>query len=219
MFLTDRGKELYVKVPGLSGRRFYQEPFEVVQQKEEYKIVMTQGSIEISPPLLEQNKKDTFVALHLLETDLDVRCPIQIVSAGHSKAIIGIKSRATLNSLTPDMTLLSNISRRIRSMGFFIFTLDSDIDEILTHARMFAPAIGIQEDHVTGNGNGPLGAYLVHNGIVGADNGSFTFLGKQGEAIGRPGLVEVSVDVVAGQPKMVRITGDAVINFKTEMLI
>jgi PhzF family phenazine biosynthesis protein len=194
-------------------------PVEVVQQKEDYKIVMTQGSIEISPPLLEQNKKDILAALNLLESDLDVRCPIQIVSAGHSKVIIGIRSRATLNSLTPDMTLLSNISRAIRSMGFFIFTLDSDIDEILTHARMFAPAIGIQEDPVTGNGNGPLGAYLVHNGIVGADNGSFTFLGKQGEAIGRPGLVEVTVDVVAGQPKMVRITGDAVINFKTEMLI
>ncbi len=194
-------------------------PVEVVQHRDDYKIVMTQGAIEISPPLPDQKKKEILAALNLLDTDLDERCPIQIVSAGHSKVIIGIKSRATLNSLAPDMSLLANISRAIKSKGYFIFTLDSADDSILSHARMFAPAIGIDEDPVTGNGNGPLGAYLVHNRIIDAPNGSVTFIGKQGEAIGRPGLVEVTVDVVAGKPKMVRITGDAVINFKTEMII
>ena len=36
---------------------------------------------------------------------------------------------------------------------------------------MFAPAIGIPEDPVTGNGHGPLGAYLVRHGIVPAPAG------------------------------------------------
>ncbi|GMQ62139.1 hypothetical protein AN2V17_13700 [Vallitalea sp. AN17-2] len=31
---------------------------------------------------------------------------------------------------------------------------------------MFAPAIGINEDPVTGNANGPLGAYIVHHKLV-----------------------------------------------------
>ncbi len=104
-------------------------------------------------------------------------------------------------------------------MGFFIFTLDSNEEGILTHGRMFAPAIGIAEDPVTGNGNGPLGAYLVHNRIVETTDDALVFLGKQGEAIGRPGIVEVTVEINNGKPSKVKIAGDATIFFKTEIQI
>ena len=82
---------------------------------------------------------------------------------------------------------------------------------------MFAPAIGIPEDPVTGNANGPLGAYLVHNNFFEAQEGSVSFKGKQGEAIGRPGIVTVTVEVKGGKPVKVQISGDATIAFKTEM--
>jgi len=53
------------------------------------------------------------------------------------------------------------------------------------------PAIGINENPVTGNGNGPLGAYLVHHGLVSHDN----------------------------RPVQTRVGGQAVMVFKTAILI
>jgi PhzF family phenazine biosynthesis protein len=131
--------------------------------------------------------------------------------------MIGIKSREKLNSLTPDLSRLVNLSRTISCNGYFVFTLDSDNEDILTHGRMFAPAIGIPEDPVTGNANGPLGAYLVHHNILRESNGSVTFKAKQGEAMGRPGIVTVAVEVKDGKPTKVQVGGYAVVAFKTEI--
>ena len=44
-------------------------------------------------------------------------------------------------------------------------------------------------------------------------------MGKQGEAIGRPGIVTVIVEVKDGKPFKVKVGGDATIAFKTEMEI
>lgn len=143
----------------------------------------------------------------------------QIASTGHSKVMIGIKKRGRLNELQPDLIGLTNISKKIGCNGYFVFTFDSDDNDILTHGRMFAPAIGIPEDPVTGNANGPLGGYLVHHNILEAPDGSITFKGKQGEAIGRPGIITVTVAVKDGRPFKVQVGGDATIAFKTEMEI
>jgi PhzF family phenazine biosynthesis protein len=192
-------------------------PVDIVKEDSEYRIVMTQGSFEISPPITDKTRNDIINALNLSDTDLDNRCPIQIASTGHSKVMVGIKSREKLNSLTPDLTRLTNISKTIGCNGHFVFTFDSDDEEILTHGRMFAPAIGIPEDPVTGNANGPLGAYLVHHKILEASGGLVTFKGKQGEAIGRPGIVTVTVEVKDGKPSKVQVGGYAVVAFKTEI--
>ncbi len=42
-------------------------------------------------------------------------------------------------------------------------------------------------------------------------------MAQQGEAIGRAGIVEVSVDINDGKPEKVRVGGRAVIIFKTEI--
>jgi PhzF family phenazine biosynthesis protein len=131
--------------------------------------------------------------------------------------MIGIKSRDVLNSLVPDLTKLLNISKDVGSNGFFVFTLDSDDCDILSHGRMFAPAIGIAEDPVTGNANGPLGAYLIHNTILKPSGASVTFKAKQGEAISRPGVVTVTVELKNGKPIKVQVGGSAVVAFKTQM--
>ena len=83
---------------------------------------------------------------------------------------------------------------------------------------MFAPAIGISEDPVTGNANGPLGAYLVHFNIL-QDNSSnsFDFDIIQGEAIKRDGTMHVHVEKEQNEPKAVQITGNAVVAFSTEI--
>lgn len=67
------------------------------------------------------------------------------------------------------------------------------------------------------NAEGSLGAYLVHHNIVKHDNSVFNFKAKQGEAIGRTGIIEVDVKIENQQPIEVTVSGRAVIVFKTEM--
>jgi PhzF family phenazine biosynthesis protein len=100
-----------------------------------------------------------------------------------------------------------------------VFTFDSDNKNILTYGRMFAPAIGITEDPVTGNANGPLGGYLIQNGIVDFKDKLFEFNGRQGEQIDRLGVVKVRVKIENKKPSMIQIKGDATVIFKTEIEI
>jgi PhzF family phenazine biosynthesis protein len=192
-------------------------PVEIIASAADYRVTMTQGKVEISNTLASEHRADITGALGLTLEDLDERCPIQIASTGHAKVMIGIHRKTVLDSLEPDMHRLNRISRSIGCKGYFVFALDSDAPEVLTHGRMFAPAIGIPEDPVTGNANGPLGAYLVHNRILEATDGLVTFNGKQGEAIGRPGIVTVSITVHNGRPVKAQVSGDAIIAFKTEI--
>ncbi|WP_407312443.1 PhzF family isomerase [Desulfosporosinus sp. SB140] len=194
-------------------------PVEIISDGNDYSIVMTQGGIEFFPPLAMHEKDQIIKALGLYEDELDQRCPIQIVSTGHSKVMIGIKTRDKLNSLTPSMLALAQISKTINCNGYFVFTMDSGESEILTHGRMFAPAIGINEDPVTGNANGPLGAYLVEHGLVEQNGSIYSFKAEQGYAIGRSGIVEVTVKLNNGKPVQVKVGGKAVIVFKTEIRI
>ncbi len=190
-------------------------PVEIIKGNNDYSIVMTQGSIVYLPSPSSKERVSILHALGLIEEDLDQRCPIQILSTGNPKVMIGIKSRDKLNTLSPDMLALVQISQVINCTGYFVFTLDSKQKDVLTHGRMFAPAIGINEDPVTGNANGPLGAYLIKNGLVKHYGSNFSFKAEQGYAIGRSGLVNVTVNLENGEPREIKIGGKAVIVFET----
>lgn len=116
------------------------------------------------------------------------------------------------------MTALAAISAEVGCNGYYVFTLSPE-EKVLVHGRMFAPAIGITEDPVTGNANGPLGIYLVHHGICRAletsDELSFSIL--QGEAIKRAGGMDVHVKIANHQPVGVQIVGQAVVAFQTQI--
>lgn len=145
--------------------------------------------------------------------------PIQIVSTGHSKVMIGIKDIKTLNKLKPNYDKLCDLSKIIKCNGYYVFTINNDENDILINGRMFAPAIGINEDPVTGNANGPLGAYLVHNNFVKHNNDIFKFKAKQGAAIKRPGIIDVEVKIENNEPIEVKVSGNAIVAFKAELLL
>ncbi|WP_105615420.1 PhzF family isomerase [Vallitalea okinawensis] len=194
-------------------------PVDIIKTKDDYKIVMTQGKIEFGNYIEGVNKEALLLAIGISEEDLLENCPIQIASTGHSKVMIGIRSSTKLNHLGPDYNALSKLSEIIGSNGYYVFTLDSPSKNIFVKGRMFAPAIGINEDPVTGNANGPLGAYLVHHKLVKHKGAFFKFKAKQGEAIGRSGIIEVEVSIENKEPVEVKISGEAVNVFQSELMI
>lgn len=194
-------------------------PFEIIKDNGDYQVIMTQGKFELDPKFDIDTTQKLLIALGLENSDTDDRCPVQIASTGHSKVMIGIKSREKLNNLTPNYHDLAELSKQVNCNGYFVFTFDSNSKNILTYGRMFAPVIGINEDPVTGNANGPLGGYLIQNKIVDYSNNLFEFNGMQGEKINRPGVVTVRVKIENDLPSLIQIKGDAVVIFKTEIEI
>ena len=194
-------------------------PMDVIKQGNDYSIVMTQGKPSVYEPFDHNIRAKIANALGITPDDICKEYPVSISSTGHSKVMVPIYSNELLHKLHPDMYKLTEISKQIGCNGYYVFTLNPQ-DEILVHGRMFAPAIGIDEDPVTGNANGPLGAYLVHYKIMQDEmEQEFDFDILQGEAIKRKGTMHVHVKKKAGKPELVQITGNAVVAFSTEIIL
>ena len=193
-------------------------PVQVTREGDAYRITMTQGTVQFGSELQDAPLERLLFALQLTADDLRADCPVRIVSAGHSKVMIPLRDRNRLHALTPDLPALARLSAEIGCNGYYAFTLHPE-EEALVHGRMFAPAIGIAEDPVTGNANGPLGAYLVQYGLLAPQNNIAAFTAVQGEAIGRKGQMEVRVRVEGGDPVEVSVTGYAVVVFSTTLTL
>lgn len=194
-------------------------PVDVIKHGDDYSIIMTQGSPVVSNPLGDEIKVQLADALGITGQDICAEYPVAIASTGHSKVMIPINSNETLHGLKPDLQKLTQISGQIGCNGYYIFTLNPQ-DAVLVHGRMFAPATGVAEDPVTGNANGPLGAYLVHYNILQDPEAEFfDFDILQGEAIQRDGTMHVHVKKEQGEPALVQISGNAVIVFAAELLL
>jgi len=184
-------------------------PVDILTVGNEKKVVMTQGEIEFSPEYDEPIKSRILKALGLSEEDVISELPIQEVSTGHSKVMIPIHSVQKLDALHPDMDGLIKISQEINCNGYFVFAFNGKDDSCLTSGRMFVPVAGINEDPVTGNGNGPCGAYLSRYGRL-PKTGKTSYFGRQGVAMGKEGVVEVTVHCTGGRPKTIQVGGTAV---------
>lgn len=182
-------------------------------------ITIHQGPASFEPELQSTIVNDVLAALTLSPADRLPGAPIQVVSTGHSKVLIGIRETPLLHKIKPDLDALKKLSRIIGSNGFHIFSLGPGDSDFLAHGRMFAPAIGINEDPVTGNANGPLGAYLVRHQLVKTNDTAFGFRAKQGEAMGRPGIVHVEVQTQPNGRFEVSVGKDAVIVFRADLTL
>lgn len=190
-----------------------------IQRKaDDYRITMRQGPISFGEPLADELRSRIAAALGLTSRDFVASLPVQIVSTGHSKVIIPLGDGVDLDGIGPDHAALTELSALIGCNGYFPFLIRRG-EVAATDGRMFAPAIGISEDPVTGNANGPLGAYLVRHDLMRHDNRRLSFEGHQGRAIRRDGVVHVTVEVEAGEPTHVSIHGDAVLLFTAELEI
>lgn len=172
-------------------------------------VTMTQGAVTFTPPYGPPVREAILSGLGLGPDDLEVGLPVQEVSTGHSKVMIPIRSETVLDGLEPDMAALRRLSREIGCNGYFVFVLNGAQAPCLTSGRMFAPAVGVDEDPVTGNGNGPCGAYLSRHGRLPA-RPIVSYLGRQGVAMGREGIIEVTVTRDSNGPHKVQVGGTAV---------
>ena len=165
----------------------------------------------LGAPLAPAALAAVLAALGLDTTDLDPVCPARIAGSGSTRALIGIADGARLATLRPDLGELARLSAAGGVPGYFVFSRRPALAGCDTEARMFCPAIGIDEDPVSGNAHAMLGAYLLEQGLLPVRGARAGFSGTQGHHLGRPGRVEVGLELESGRLVAAEIAGEAVI--------
>ena len=164
----------------------------------------------------ETELNDVLGLLDLHREQLDRACPARIVGTASTRLLMGLRHASALDEVKPNLTGLAALSPRIGAQGYFLFARHTEGAVLTTQARMFCPALGIDEDPVSGNAHAMLGVYLRELGLLPAGKGNAHFSGTQGRHVGRPGRVDVEVELGAdGRATTVSISGQAVVVFET----
>jgi PhzF family phenazine biosynthesis protein len=180
---------------------------------------LADGSFAISqpPPVLTREPSTDEInallpLLGLSAADLDSRCPPRIAGTASTRLIIALRDVAALDAVRPQLPQLAAMSAPLGAHGYFLFTRTGARDGCQTESRMFCPALGIDEDPVSGNAHAMLAVLLHERGLLPPASGHAEFAGSQGRHVGRPGRVQVSVQFgAAGKPQAVTIAGQAVV--------
>ena len=183
----------------------------------DYQVSFTISPPSLGPVLPEHHRTQVLDALGISSPNLRSGCPLQILTKGGSRLLIGLRNAELLADLKPNLHELARLTPHIGAEGYFVFALRDDHGQLGTVSRMFCPAIGIPEDPVSGNAHGMLGTYLLAHNLATPQDGVFKFQGLQGEAVRRPGQVEVEVTCAGNVAQSVRISGDAVILFEASL--
>ncbi|MHC3438447.1 PhzF family phenazine biosynthesis protein [Natrialbaceae archaeon A-gly3] len=132
-------------------------------------------------------------ALEAVGADL----PLAVVSSGLSFLIVPVAYLSDLGGMDPDMAAIESLCVAVEATGIYAFTFDTLEADSTAHGRMFAPAVGVPEDPVTGTASGALGAYLERFGALERPGEETTETGggaiglEQGHYVDRPGYVRV----------------------------
>ncbi len=150
---------------------------------------------------------------------VDERHPIGIVSTGIRSLHIPLKSISHFPDLKPLRSKVIDLCREHELSTVQLFTLETEDPAAHAHARVFAPAVGVDEDPVTGTAAGALGAYLVHHKVVTATEESVRLLVEQGNEIERHGFAHVEIGLEESVISSVRVGGSAVTVYQGEMRV
>jgi PhzF family phenazine biosynthesis protein len=155
-------------------------------------LAVEDGRIFVTAPQPKVQAVDTTL-FHGTSMRVDVG-PVWIVAdLGHADAV---------DSLTPDMAAIAQMSRALGATGATVFGRTGNASAPI-HVRSFAPAHGIPEDPVCGSGNISVAAYLRETGLLKEFGPNYT--ARQGMQVGRDGRVQVRVGADA-----IQIGGEAV---------
>ena len=192
---------------------------EVTEVDGDLRVAITQSPPSLGPVIPEHHRRQVLNALGISSPSLHVDCPLQVLTKGGSRLLVGLQSNDLLSSIKPDFEELARLTSHVGAEGYFGFAITDNNGQPGTESRMFVPALGIREDPVSGNAHGMLGVYLVNHGLLAPKDGRLVFQGRQGMWMRRPGMVEVEIESSGKVAQSVRIVGDAVIVYEAEVQI
>jgi trans-2,3-dihydro-3-hydroxyanthranilate isomerase len=131
-----------------------------------------------------------------------------VATAGVRFCFARLKDRATVDRAVLDR---AGWARDLDKANLYFFAADGEN----LYVRMFAPALGIEEDPATGSGAvGIAGVLAARNE---APDGVFTWRIDQGVAMGRPSRIEASAEKRGGKVVRIKVGGATVISAEGTM--
>lgn len=172
------------------------------------RITMQQQSPIFGPRFSERERIASILALD--PADLRSDLPIEVVSCGMPFLLVPIKNLQAIQRISLQRGLWQQFLAHFSAPHILAFTQQTQNLETAVHCRMFAPALGIAEDPATGAANGPVGAYLVHYGLVSSQAGIVSLISEQGFEMGRPSLIYITVEHANSDIRQVYVGGHCV---------
>lgn len=129
-------------------------------------------------------------------------------SAGLAFTFVPLRSRDALARCLVNPAAWDVAFSHEGSVAAYVFCAAEPSDEESFSARMFAPGLGIPEDPATGSAVAAFAGVLGDVGLLSA--GASTFSIRQGEDMGRPSVIALSVYLDDRGLNSVSIAGDAI---------
>ncbi|GAB1641146.1 PhzF family isomerase [Krasilnikovia sp. MM14-A1259] len=114
----------------------------------------------------------------------DIAADVRVASPGTPRLLVPVRDHRTLLSMRPDFDRLAIECRRLGYLGCFTYALSPTARTAA--ARMFAPAIGVNEDIANANSVGCLAAHLLDT------SGTGEIEVHQGDTARRPSSISAS---------------------------
>jgi trans-2,3-dihydro-3-hydroxyanthranilate isomerase len=152
------------------------------------------------------SRADVAAMLSLAEADL--LAGHAAYSCGVPFLFVPVRDRAAIARAKLRTDLWEKLLSGWWAKSVFPFTTDTVSKEAQVHARMFAPAMGVAEDPATGSAASALAGFLHDHD---PHDGSHHWLVEQGFEMGRPSLINLEADVLAGTVAAIRVGGTSVL--------
>lgn len=143
-------------------------------------------------------------AVQLSPSDIDIKAPVQQVSAGVSAILVPLRNLAALQKSRLDLEAFAPLAREGFQPLVYLFCTETHHPENDLCARFFFVAHGVREDPASGNAAAFLGVYLLEHLYFSESNLSLRI--EQGYEINRPSLVMLRARKV-GSSHDVRVGG------------
>ncbi len=174
-------------------------PVEVSNRDGQYQASLT--SVEpMHKPAPQALVSGVLETLGWTERDLDLSIPPALAYAGSWHLVLAVTELDRLNQLSYAFETLKMLMAQANLLTLQLIWRE---DDTLFHSRNPFPIGGVVEDPATGSAAAALGGYLRDAQLITAPK---TILIRQGEVMGRPSRIEVTIPISGGMV----VTGQAV---------
>ncbi|MBW4651017.1 MAG: PhzF family phenazine biosynthesis protein [Kastovskya adunca ATA6-11-RM4] len=158
-----------------------------------------------APPSIEA----LAAVLSLETTDFLADGEVQAVSCGVPFLFVPLRDRSVLQRVQLNREKWQQVLADYWAPHVYVFTDDTELRGSNVRSRMFAPALGVDEDPATGAAATALAGYLGSRRDE--TNGTLRWVVEQGWEMGRPSLLQVEADKQDGDIVAIRVGGSSVL--------
>ena len=139
--------------------------------------------------------------------------PFDVISCGVYDLIVPLKSLNDVRNINPNFALMDSFCTRLGIHSVTTFCQEVfDIGDA-AFMRHFAPAIGINEEPLSGDAAGSLGCYFLRHQLVEVNNNFARIVIEQGNLQNKSARIYVHIESTLEQILRIKVGGNAVMTF------